>query len=86
MIYPKFSLKVANDAREQTLRTVTDFLVTERGDYRDLFTTRKTFLTRNLGMLYKLPVEARTGWEPHVFEDGDPRALSRALDEIRGER
>jgi hypothetical protein len=74
VIYPKFSLKVANDAREQTLRTVTDFLVTERGDYRDLFTTRKTFLTRNLGMLYRLPVETRNGWESHEFPQGNPRA------------
>jgi hypothetical protein len=74
VIYPKFSLKVANDAREQTLRTVTDFLVAGRGDYRDLFTTRKTFLTRNLGMLYKLPVETRNGWEAHVFPDSDARA------------
>ncbi len=74
VIYPKFSLKVANDAREQTLRTVTDFLVTQRGDYRDLFTTRKTFLTRNLGMIYKLPVETRSGWEAHDFAAGDPRA------------
>jgi hypothetical protein len=74
VIYPKFSLKVANDAREQTLRTLTEFLVTERSDYRDLFTTRRTFLTRNLGMLYKLPVETRNGWEAYVFPADDPRA------------
>ncbi len=74
VIYPKFSLKVANDAREQTLRTLTDFLVTERGDYRDLFTSRRTYLTRNLGMVYKLPVETRNGWEAHDFPAGDPRA------------
>ena len=74
VIYPKFSLKTANDAKEQTLRTVTDFLVTDRGDYRDLFTSRKTFLTRNLGMLYRVPVEQREGWEAHVFPADDPRA------------
>jgi hypothetical protein len=74
VIYPKFSLKVANDAREQTLRTITDFLVERRGDYRDLFSSRKTFVTRNLGMLYRVPVESRTGWEPHVFAEDDPRA------------
>jgi hypothetical protein len=74
VIYPKFSLKVANDAKEQTLRTVADFLVAERGDYRDLFTSRKTFLTRNLGMLYRVPVETRNGWEKHVFPVGDARA------------
>jgi hypothetical protein len=74
VIYPKFSLKTANDAKEQTLRTVTDLLVTDRGDYRDLFTSRKIFLTRNLGMLYRIPIETRSGWEAHIFPAGDPRA------------
>jgi hypothetical protein len=74
VIYPKFSLKVANDAKEQTLRTIVDFLVTRKSDYRDLFTSRESFLTRNLGMLYRLPVETRKGWEPHEFAPGDERA------------
>jgi hypothetical protein len=74
VLYPKFSLKVANDAREQTLRTIADFLVTRHGDYRDLFTSRETFLTRNLGMLYRVPVVTRDGWEAHRFPADDPRA------------
>lgn len=74
VIYPKFSLKVANDAKEQTLHTIVDLLVTQDGDYRDIFTSRKTFLTRNLGMVYRVPVETRDGWEAHVFPAGDERA------------
>jgi hypothetical protein len=74
VIYPKFSLKIANDAQEETLRTIVDLLVTEHGDYRDLFTTRKTFLTRNLGLVYRVPVEARTGWEAHLFPESESRA------------
>jgi len=74
VIYPKFSLKVANEAREQSLLTITDLLIDRHGDYRDLFTTRKTFLSRPLGMLYRLPVATRTGFEPHEFAEGDPRA------------
>jgi hypothetical protein len=74
VLYPKFSLKVANDAREQTLRTIADFLVARHGDYRDLFTSRETFLTRNLGMLYRVPVVTRDGWEAHDFPADDPRA------------
>ncbi len=74
VIYPKFSIKVANDAKEQTLRTITDLLITQRGDYRDLFTTRKTFLSRSLGLVYRLPVETKTGFEPHEFAEGDPHA------------
>jgi len=74
VIYPKFSLKVTNDAKEQTLRTIVDHLVTRRGDYRDLFTSRRTFLTRTLGLVYRVPVETRNGWEPHEFAADDPRA------------
>jgi hypothetical protein len=74
-IYPKYSSKLAVDAREQTLRTVVDLLVTNSGDYRDLFTTKKTFINRNLGALYKVPVpgSAFDGWAPYSFAANDPR-------------
>src|ERR1019366_6898296 len=59
-IYPKFTAEVAKQAQEQTLRTVVDHLVTRRGDYRDLFTTRRTFLTPTLGTVYGVPVVKTT--------------------------
>jgi hypothetical protein len=73
-IYPKYSSQVAADAQEQTLRTLTDLLVTNNGDYRDIFTTRKTYLTRLLGSVYGVPVTASTGWEAHEYPVDDPRA------------
>jgi hypothetical protein len=73
-IYPIFGEKVAHDAQEQTLRTAVDLLVTQKGDYRDLFTTRKTFLTRNLGVVYQVPVASEKDWEPHEFAADDPHA------------
>src|SRR5205814_667262 len=33
IIYPSFSLAVAKDAKEQSLRTISDLLITQRGDY-----------------------------------------------------
>jgi hypothetical protein len=75
-IYPKFTFKAAHDAQEQTLRTIVDQLVTRRGDYRDLFTTRDTFLTPLLGSIYGIPLpQAVPGlWQPYEFALGDPRA------------
>jgi hypothetical protein len=73
-IYPVFGQKVAHDAQEQTLRTVVDLLVTRKGDYRDIFTTRKTFLTRNLGVVYQVPVASEKDWEVHEFPADDPHA------------
>ena len=73
VIYPKFSPRVTADAREQTMRTIINQVLTQQGDYRDIFTTRKTEMTRNLGMVYRIPV-AEDGWQPYEFPEGDPRA------------
>jgi hypothetical protein len=79
-IYPKYTSEVARDALEQTLRTITDYLLVQQGDYRDLFTTRKTFLTPLLGSVYGVPVptdgvmDEIDIWEPYVYPEGDPRA------------
>ena len=72
--YPVYSAQVAEDAREQTLRVVVDHLVTRKADYRDLFTTRRSFVTRALGPVYVVPVQTEKGWEALEFPDGDPRA------------
>ena len=74
MIYPAFNATVAADAQEQTLRTVVDLLVTHQADYRDLFTTRRTFMDRVLGPIYYVPVAPKHGWTPYEFAASDPRA------------
>jgi hypothetical protein len=74
VIYPAFNSTVARDAQEQTLRTIVNLLVTQRGDYRDIFTTRDTYLTRALGTIYRLPVATRNGWESSQFPDSSDRA------------
>ncbi len=72
--YPIFGAKVAADAREQTLRVVVDHLVARQGDFRELFTTRRTFMTRALGPVYALPVNAESGWEARELAPEDRRA------------
>lgn len=72
-IYPEFSVFVANDAKEQTLRTIVDHLVAQEGSYLDLFTTRKTFMNRTLGYIYRVPVRTKDGWEEFEFAPEDPR-------------
>ncbi len=75
IIYPAFSLAVAEDSREQTLRTIIDTVLTREGDYRDIFTTRKTFMSGPLGRIYKVPVDRPDGgWMPYEFPEGDARA------------
>ena len=70
-IYPVFTTQVTNDAKEQTLRTIVAHLVNEDGDYRDLFTTRKTFLTNDLAAVYGVAINDPDRWVPYEFpKDG----------------
>ncbi|MDG0980436.1 MAG: DUF1588 domain-containing protein [Halieaceae bacterium] len=68
-LYPSYNTTVALDAQEQTLRDIVRHLIKQNGDYRDLFTLRTTELTRPLGVVYRLPVASRNGWELTKFQE-----------------
>ena len=72
--FPKYSQLIAVQAREQTLRTVVDLLVRKDSDYREIFTTRDTFMTRGLAMVYKAPYAAKSDWAPYSFPAGSGRS------------
>lgn len=74
IVYPRFNQDVAKALPEQMALTIVDHLVRRRGDYRTLFTTPRTWVTRPLGALYEIPVKRETGWEPYEFAEGDGRA------------
>ncbi|MEO7248312.1 MAG: DUF1588 domain-containing protein [Novosphingobium sp.] len=74
IVYPYFNQEVAAALPEQTLRSITDLLLTRNGDYRQIFTTNRTFMTRVLGPLYQVPVHRSSGWEAHDFGPSDDRA------------
>ncbi len=71
-IYPTFTGQALQDAREETLRVVVDHLIRQKGDYRDLFTTRETFISPALAAIYKLP--APPTWTRYEFPEGSQRA------------
>jgi hypothetical protein len=76
--HPRFIAQVQADAQEQTLRTIVDQLLYKNGDYRDLFTTRDTFLTPALATIYgvQLPSSPQKGnagrWLPYRYAETDP--------------
>ena len=53
---PNSILSLQRMQREQTLKTLIQLLVDQRGDYRDIFTVRKTFLTQALASVYEVPL------------------------------
>lgn len=71
-IYPAFTGVTVVEAREQTLRTIIDHLITEKKDYRDLYTTRDTFMSQALAAIYGVP--ATPGWTPYTFPEDSGRA------------
>jgi len=71
-IYPAFTGVTVADAREQTLRTIIDHLIVENKDYRDLYTTRKTFMSQSLAAIYG--VSATPGWTPYEFPENAGRS------------
>ena len=71
LVYPMVTGTTLLDAREQTLRTLVDHLLTRQADYRELFTTRKTFMSPSLAVVYGTP--AAPGWEPFEFDEDSPR-------------
>jgi len=80
VFFPAYTIKAKGQTEEQTLRTIVDHLIVRNGDYRDLFTTPNTFLTRSLAALYNVPLVEMVDngqpdrWIPHTYAEGDPRA------------
>jgi hypothetical protein len=75
IIYPAFTSRVVSQAREQLLRTLVDHSVIRDLDYRDIFVTRKTFMSRDLAVIYQVPVRvAPDQWVEYEFPEGGPRA------------
>jgi hypothetical protein len=74
LTYPKFSQAVADSSREETLRFLVDHLVTRAGDYRDIFTSRETFLNRTLAAVYNVPYASTEPWSRYTFSEESERA------------
>jgi hypothetical protein len=77
-LYPNYSSEVAKQAQEQALRTIVDLLIAQDGDYRDIYTTNKTFLTPVLASAYGVPFDAKWGdvnyWAPVQLPKDVPSA------------
>ena len=79
VIYPAFDPEVREDAKEQLLRTITYRLLDEDGDYRELFSIRKTFMNGPLGRIYRVPVPEPDVWTLHEFSNRDARSGIQSL-------
>lgn len=79
LIYPAFDPQATDDAKEQLLLTIEHHLLDEDADYRDLFVTRKTFMSGPLGRVYRTPVSEPGLWTPYEFSDREGRSGIQSL-------
>jgi hypothetical protein len=67
LLYPKWNVQLAAAAREETLRTAIDLSLHDNDDMRELMTTPKTFINRNLAAIYGMPFDFDGDWVPVTF-------------------
>ncbi len=79
LIYPAFDPQATDDAREQLLLTIAHHVLDDNADYRNLFSTRKTFMTGSLGRVYRTPVTEPDLWVPYEFSDREGRSGLQSL-------
>lgn len=72
--FPHMSPEVGPSAREETLRLVEWLTFDQSGDYRELFTTRTTFLNRKLASIYGVQAPAREGFARYEHEASAQRS------------
>ena len=73
-VFEHASEDVGPSAREETLRTIEWLAFEQNADFRDLLTTRTTFLNRKLASIYSVPAPARDGFAMFEFPEDHPRA------------
>ena len=70
-VFTSMSAELGSDAREETLSLIEHIAFDARADYRDLFTTRTTFLNRKLASLYEVAAPSLDGFgQAELPQDG----------------
>ena len=72
-IFVHMSPEVGPSAREETLSLVEYLFIDQDADYRELFTTRTTFLNRKLASIYNVRAPVREGFGLTEYPEGSPR-------------
>jgi hypothetical protein len=72
-IFVRFSSEVGPAAEEETLRTITHHLLELEGDYRDLMTTRRTFIDPRLASIYRVRSPQGDEFSEHEWAETDDR-------------
>jgi len=72
-VFGHYSPEVGPAAREETLRLIEHLVFEVDSDYRELFTTRTTFIDRKLASIYAVPAPTREGFGMYEYPEDSPR-------------
>lgn len=72
-VFEHFTAEVGPAAREETLRVIEHLVFELDADYRDLMTTRTTFIDRKLASIYGVPAPTRDGFGRYDFPEDSTR-------------
>ncbi len=73
VVFPAMSADLGPSAREETLRILGQMLMIEGADYREVFTTRRTFVNRKLASLYGVPALSLDTFNEVTLPEDSPR-------------
>ncbi|TNE88152.1 MAG: DUF1592 domain-containing protein [Deltaproteobacteria bacterium] len=73
-LYNHWSSTIGVAAEEETLRLFEDWVFDSESDYRDLFTTTRSFVDPELAALYNVRAPSREGFEEVAFTEAAGRA------------
>ncbi len=72
VLFPVYNAAVSLDAKEQLLRMIVEQLVVADGDYRDLFTMRKTYISDSLARIYRVAAPKPGAWGEYTYPENSP--------------
>jgi hypothetical protein len=73
-VFPRMNAEVGPSAREETSLLLADFFYDPTADFRDVMTTRKTYVDRKLASIYGVPAPSRNGFGQVLLPDEGNRA------------
>ncbi len=74
-LFEHFDTELGNDAREETLRLFEHIVFDEDSDFRDVMTTRDTFVNPRLAALYEIPAPVRGDFGAVRLPEGNRAGL-----------
>ncbi len=71
--FPQFSATLGPAMRVEIERMFENIVFEEEADFRQMFTTKETYINEELAKVYGIPGITGPDYQPYVFSDSDPR-------------